>query len=473
MQKYQLLIGGRWVSGNSEIVVKNPYDGTIVGSVDSADLQNLTSAVESSDKAFKVTRELSAFEKSSILMRIARGIETHTEDIARTMSLESGKPLKDARIEVSRAVNTFTIASEECKRFGGEVIPLDLLSSTKGRWGLTKRFPVGPTLAISPFNFPLNLIAHKVAPAIAVGNPVLIKPSSATPMTAFKLAEIILESGLPPEAISVVPCRGSAIEAILPDERLKKLSFTGSPEVGWRLKSICGKMKITLELGGNAAVIIDTRDHLKLAAARSVIGAYAFAGQICISIQRIIVREDLYDEFIGKFTEIAGKLKLGNPLDESTDIGPMIDIPSAEKAEIDVKNAVENGAKLIFGGNRKGTMFNPTLLSDVPRTQPAYCSEIFAPVAVVSKFSDFNDALDEVNDSIYGLQAGVFTDDINHALKAFERLEVGGVMINEIPTFRIDNMPYGGVKNSGYGREGVVYAMEEMTEMRLLTFNPL
>ena len=473
MNDYKLLIGGEWKSGTNKITVKNPFDDTTVGAVDSADIEDLTSAVECSDNAFKVTRKLSAYEKSSILLKIAARIETKLEDIAQTLSLESGKPIKDARVEVSRAVNTFTLASEECKRFGGEVIPLDILSATKGRWGLTRRFPVGPTLAISPFNFPLNLVAHKVAPAIAVGNPVLIKPSSATPITAFKLAEIILESGLPPEAISVIPCRGAAIEGILSDQRLKKVSFTGSPAVGWRLKSICGMMKITLELGGNAAVIIDTRDNLDIAIARSVIGAYSYAGQICISIQRIIVREDLFDEFIEKFVRKTGELKLGNPIEESTEIGPMIDIPSADKADLYVKSAVENGAEIICGGERNGNMFTPTLLKNVPRTQPAYCSEIFAPVAVISKFSAFDEALSEVNDSIYGLQAGVFTDNINHALKAFETLEVGGVMINEIPTFRVDNMPYGGVKNSGYRREGLIYAMEEMTEMRLLTFNRL
>lgn len=472
MENYELLIGGKWREGTAEITVKNPYNDTIVGKVSSAGNADLTSAVDAAHLGFEKTRRLSAAARSEILDKITIELGKRLEEIARTIALEAGKPIRDARIEASRAMNTFGLAAEECKRFGGEVIPLDLLPNTEGRWGLTRRFPVGPIIAISPFNFPLNLIAHKVAPAIAVGNSFIMKPSSSTPLTAMKLAEVIIEAGWPPEAISVIPCRGSAVESIFSDHRLKKLSFTGSPDVGWRLKSLCGKMKVTLELGGNGAVIIDDPATLDKAVGRCVTGAFSYAGQICISIQRIIVREELCDRFIGGFVEKARSLKMGDPLDESTELGPMIDIPSAEKAESWVNQALDNGAELLLGGERKGTMFPPTVLTNVPRSQPAYSSEIFAPVAVVSKYTDFEDALKEVNDSEYGLQAGVFTGDLNRALRAFETLEVGGVMIGDIPTFRIDNMPYGGVKNSGFGREGLRYAMEEMTELRLLTFNP-
>ncbi len=473
MKKYQLLIGGEWINGAGTISVDNPYDGSIVAEVSSGGEDDLKLAVDKAVQGFEKTRRLSSADRSQILGRITMGIANRLEEFAETIALEAGKPIKDARGEVSRAVNTFSIASEESKRFGGEVIPLDTIPPTAGRWGFTRRFPVGPTLAISPFNFPLNLVAHKVAPAIAVGNPVIVKPSSSAPFTALKLGEVILESGWPEEAVSVIPCRGAAAEKILRDFRLKKLTFTGSPKVGWRLKSLCGRMKVTLELGGNAAVIVDDPGTLDYAVERCITGAYSYAGQICISIQRIILQEDIYDRFLAAFLEEAKALKPGNPLDEETRLGPMIDLASAEKAESWVKSAVEAGAEMLLGGEREGRMFPATALAGVPRSQPAYSSEIFAPVVVVSKYREFEDALAEVNDSDYGLQAGVFTSDLNKAWRAFETLEVGGVIVGDIPTFRVDHMPYGGVKNSGFGREGVRYAMEEMSELRLMTINPV
>lgn len=472
MEKYRLLIGGEWIEGVSIIQVKNPYDDSIVAEVGAGSTEQLVRAVDRAAQGFEATRRLSSATRSQILGRITMGLADNLEDIAVTIAKEAGKPIREARAEVSRAVNTFSVASEECKRFGGEVIPLDTIPPTEGRWGFTRRFPLGPVLAISPFNFPLNLVAHKVAPAIAVGNPFIVKPSSSAPVTALKLAEIILKSGWPPEAVSVVPCRGAAAESVLTDSRLKKLTFTGSPEVGWRLKSLCGKMKITLELGGNAAAVIDDHDKLDYAIERCVTGAFSFAGQICISIQRIIVREDLYDRFAAGFVEKAKGLKMGDPLSEDTQLGPMIDTPSAEKAQAWVDSAVQAGAEVLLRGDRKGRMFPPTILANVPRNEPVYSEEIFAPVAVISKYKDFDQALEEVNDSRYGLQAGVFTSDIDKAWQAFETLDVGGVMIGDIPTFRVDHMPYGGVKDSGFGREGVRYAMEEMSELRLMTINP-
>ena len=472
MNTHKLLIGGEWVESGEQFEVKNPYNDETVGVISAATPELLKLAVDKAEAGFQKTRTMSSAERSAVLGKIVVGIGQRIEELARTISLEAGKTIRDARTEVARSMNTFTIAAEEAKRFGGELMPLDLLPATKGRWGITRRFPIGVTLAISPFNFPLNLIAHKVAPAIAVGNPFIIKPSSATPITALKLSEIILEAGWPEEAISVTPCKGAVTESILKDPRLKKLSFTGSPEVGWRLKSLCGKMKITLELGGNAAVIVDEPASLEYAVNRCVLGAFSNAGQICISIQRIIIRSSLYDKFVEMFVSLARNLKMGDQLQETTDLGPMIDLASAEKAEFWVKQAVENGAEIIMGGQRNGTMFPPTILANVPRTQPAYCNEIFAPVALLSRYDDFDDALAEVNDSKYGLQAGVFTNDWKKAWKAFETLEVGGVIIGDIPTFRIDHMPYGGVKESGFGREGLRYAMEEMSELRLLTLNP-
>lgn len=472
MNKKQILIGGKWIGSEGSITVKNPYNGEIISEVGAASSDQLKQALDYADKAFQITRKMSSYERAEILYKAVDGLEKRKEEIARTIALESGKPIKDARVEAGRSVSTFTIAAEEAKRFGGEMMPLDTSPVTKGRWGFTRRFPIGPVLAISPFNFPLNLIAHKAAPAMAVGNPMIIKPSSSTPLTALILGEVILEAGWPEGAVSVVPCRGSAIEVLLQEERLKKLSFTGSPEVGWRLKSLCGKMKITLELGGNAAVIIDDEEKLDYAVSRCAIGAFSFAGQICISIQRIIIRDDLYERFVTAFVEKAKGLKMGDPLDNDTELGPMIDNGSVEMAKVSIEKAVEAGAKLILGGEIKGNMFPPHVLENVPRNQPAYCEEIFAPAVMLSRFTDFEEALAEVNDSEFGLQAGVFTGDLRKAWQAFETIEAGGVMIGDIPTFRIDQMPYGGVKNSGFGREGIIYAMEEMSELRLMTINP-
>ena len=471
MDDHRLLIGGKRVHGDSVIEVRNPYDDSLITEAPSASEKQLHLAVEKAAAGFEKTRRMSTFERTSVMNNVITGIIARMEGIARTITLEAGKPIKDSRVEVSRSVNTFGIAVEEAKRFGGELIPLDTMPTTEGRWGITRRFPVGPVLAISPFNFPLNLVVHKVAPAIAVGNPIIIKPSSATPLTALTLGEILVEAGYPKEAVSVVPCKGSAIETVLSDERMKKVSFTGSPAVGWRLKSLCGKMKITLELGGNAAVIVDDDESLDYAIDRCVTGSFSFAGQICISVQRIIVREDLYDRFVRGFVAKSAALKMGNPLHETTEVGPMINAGAVAKALNYTEQAVASGAKVLLGGEISGNMFPPTILENVPKDQPAYCDEIFAPVVLMSKYTDFDEALAEVNDSDFGLQAGVFTSDIKKAWKAFETLEVGGVMIGDIPTFRVDQMPYGGVKNSGFGREGLIYAMEEMTELKLMTMN--
>ncbi|MQY57744.1 aldehyde dehydrogenase family protein, partial [bacterium] len=379
--------------------------------------------------------------------------------------------IKSSRIEVERAVNTFKIASEEAKRIGGEIIPLDLSAQTKERWGFVRHFPLGVIGAISPFNFPLNLVAHKVAPAFAAGNSVVLRPASQVSITSMLLGEIIDETDYPAGGINIVPSGYEAAEILLSDERVKMLTFTGSPEIGWELKKKAHKKKVTLELGGNAAVIIEPDANLDFAIPRTVLGSYSYSGQICISIQRIFLHEKIYDRFMNDFTEATQKLKMGDPLEEDTDIGPMINLGAAEQTEEWIGEAVEKGARVVAGGKRDGSMFEPTILENVKPELRISWLEAFAPVVVIYSYKDFEEALKGVNYSIYGLQAGIFTGDLNKSFQAFEVLDVGGVIINDIPTFRIDHMPYGGVKESGFGREGLKYAIEEMTEMKLMAIN--
>jgi glyceraldehyde-3-phosphate dehydrogenase (NADP+) len=468
---WDLCLGGRWIKTGDRFEVRSPFDDSPVAEVAKASRGQIDEAAALAAKAFETTRSLSGFERSRILEGASAAIARRTEEIARIMSLEAGKTLRDARVEVARASNTFKVAAEEARRIGGEYLPLDWIQNSEGRFGITRRFPLGPVLGITPFNFPLNLVAHKVAPALAAGNPVVIKPASSTPLCALALAEILLEAGLPQNAISVVPCPGSLAEPMVADERFKLFSFTGSAEVGWRLKSLAGKKRVTLELGGNAAAVVDRDVQLEPAVEKCVRGAFANAGQICISIQRIFVHRDVYEPFMQLFVARTRKLVLGDPLDETTDVGPMIDLASAEKTETWVKEAVAGGARALTGAARRGTMFEPTVLVDVRPEMKVSCSEVFAPVVVVAPFSEMEEAFERVNDSTFGLQAGIFTRSIEHALRAFECLEVGGVVLNDAPTYRVDHMPYGGVKDSGFGREGLRYAIEEMTELKLLAVN--
>ncbi|MDH4100846.1 MAG: aldehyde dehydrogenase family protein, partial [Nitrospirota bacterium] len=402
------------------------------------------------------------------LRNIAEGLDKRKEEVARTIALEAGKPINDARGEVGRAVTTFTVASEETKRWGGELMPLDITVATKGRWGITRRFPAGPVLGITPFNFPINLVAHKVAPALAVGNPIIIKPAEKTPLTALLLGEIMLESGWPEEAVNVVYFHVPLVEELIRDERLRVVSFTGSAPIGWHIRSICGSKKALLELGGNAAVIIDKDADLDRAAARCTMGAFAFSGQVCISVQRMYVHKNVYEPFMAKFVDAVKKLKMGDPLDETTNVGPLINPGSAARTEAWVNEAVAAGAVALTGGKREGNFFQPTILTNVT-TQMKVCSqEAFAPLVTVTPFAEFDEALAAVNNSDFGLQAGLFSRDMPSILKAYRELEVGGLIVNDVPTFRVDNMPYGGVKQSGFGREGIKYSMEEMSEIRLM-----
>jgi len=471
MKDYKLLINGLWEDGQIIKEFKSPYDQKIFAAIHFADKQQVKSAIHSAHLAFEKTKSLSSFERFEILSFIASEIKRRKEELAESITLSAGKTITSSRMETDRAANTFQVAAEEAKRSEGEIIPLDWSPQTKKRWGLIRRFPIGVVAGITPFNFPLNLVAHKVAPAIASGNPVIIRPASQTSITSLLLGEIISESGLPKGGINIVPCGHKEASPLLEDDRVKKITFTGSPEIGWEMKKKAFKKKVTLELGGNAAVIIEPDTDLGFALSRTLLGAFSYSGQICISIQRIFLHENIYDRFMADFVTAAKKLIIGNPLDEDTEIGPMINTGAARQIEEWVNEAVQNGGHLVTGGQRNGTLFEPTILENVKPELRVSCQEAFAPVVVVSSYKDFEEALKGVNHSIYGLQAGVFTKDLQKAFHAYEILDVGGVIVNDIPTFRIDHMPYGGVKESGFGREGLKYAIEEMTELKLMAIN--
>jgi len=471
MQEYRLLINGQWKESKNIKEIKSPYDHSVVGKVHFASAEQVEEALASAQNAFSKTRQLSSHERSMILEKISQEIKKRKEELARSITLQSGKVIRDARAEVDRAGMTFTIASEEAKRLGGELIPLDLSAQTAKRWGLARRFPLGVITAITPFNFPLNLVSHKVAPALASGNAVVLRPSSQVPITSLILGEIINETTYPQGGLNVIPSGYKEAEILLTDDVVKKVTFTGSPAIGWELKKKAYQKKVTLELGGNAAVVIEPDAGLDFALPRIVTGSFAYSGQICISIQRIFVHERIYDRFMADFASRTKKLKMGNPLEESTDIGPMITLDAARQTEEWIEEAVGMGARITCGGKRDGAMFEPTILENVIPDLRISWLEAFAPVVVVYPYKEFAKALEAVNYSIYGLQAGIFTNDLRKAFEAYETLEVGGVIINDIPTFRIDHMPYGGVKQSGVGREGVRYAIEEMTELKLMALN--
>ncbi len=471
MKEYKLLLNGEWKESKTVKEIKSPYDRSIIGKVHFAAKEQVEEALAASDNAFLKTRRLSSYERSTILEKISARIKARREDLARSITLQSGKVIRDARAEVDRAVMTFDIASEEAKRMGGELIPLDLGAASARRLGLVRRFPVGVVTAITPFNFPLNLVAHKVAPALAVGNTLVLRPASQVPITALLLGEIIQETDYPHGGFNVLPAGYKESEILLTDDVVKKVTFTGSPAVGWELKKKAYQKKVTLELGGNAAVIVEPDTDLEFALPRIVTGSFSYSGQICISIQRIFLHESIYDRFMAEFTRHTQKLKQGDPMAEDTDIGPMITLDAAKQTEEWIQEAVGMGARIVCGGKRDGVMFEPTILEEVIPDLRISWLEAFAPVVVVYPYRDFGKALEAVNYSIYGLQAGVFTNDIRKTFEAYDTLEVGGVIVNDIPTFRIDHMPYGGVKQSGFGREGIRYAIEEMTELKLLALN--
>ena len=462
-------INGRWVETKEKLPVLSPWSGEVVGEVCLAGPAEWDAAIVAAQKAAAAFKGFSSQERRQLLEALAAGVKARQEELAQTILAEGGKPITHARAEMSRGVTTLSLAAEEAARLGGEVLPLDLSTAFKGRWGITRRFPLGPVLGITPFNFPFNLMAHKVGPALAAGNPIIIKPASKTPLTALKLAEIYEQAGLPPGGLQVLPSTAALAEQAVADDRLKALSFTGSAQVGWYLKNRAGRKKVILELGGNAALIVDAAADLNAAAPRAAIGAFAHAGQVCISVQRLLVHQEVYESFKEIFLKtIAQEIVTGDPARPETTVGPFIDAAAAARVRQWVTEALNDGATLLTGGLGEGNLMPPTVLENVRREMKVWSQEIFGPVAVLAPFETFTQALKMANDSIYGLQAGVFTPNLAHAWQAFETLEVGGVIINDAPVFRLDHMPYGGVKDSGQGREGVRYAMEELTEIRLL-----
>jgi glyceraldehyde-3-phosphate dehydrogenase (NADP+) len=466
---HPIFLAGRWVDSPDGLPVANPADpDNPAGATYHATEAQYEEAVDAAVAAFEETRRLPAYERGRILRAISAGIAARREELGALICAEAGKPIRDSLIEVDRAVLTFRLGAEEAERMVGETIPLDLMPASKGRIGVTRRFPIGPVAAISPFNFPLNLAAHKLSPAIAAGCSIVLKPPSKDPLTMLTVGEIVAEAGVPPGSVSILPMTRELGDRMVEDERFKLLTFTGSPSVGWRMKARAGKKKVVLELGGNAGVIVDKTADLDWAVRRNLVGAFTYAGQVCISVQRMFVHEDVWDPFMAKFVDGARKLKLGDPADPETDLGPMVDAAAASRTQRWVDEAVALGGKVLLGGQADGTYFPPTILTDTPATAQVCSNEAFAPLVVAFPFRDFDDAIAGVNDSMFGLQTGVFTNDLAHSWRAFERLEVGGVIINEVPTYRIDHMPYGGVKDSGLGREGLRWAIEDMTEIKIM-----
>ena len=472
-QEYGFLVNGKWLKGEKKREIKSPYNDEVVGVINIPSQKEGKEALDGAEKAFEKFKNAPSYERSQILRKIVDGIEKRKEEFARALVEEGGKPLKTARLEVNRAMMTFTVASEEANRFNsGELIPIDIGPGNEERMGMVKRYPLGIVVGISPFNFPLNLVAHKVAPAIASGNVMILKPASQTPLSALKLGEVVTEVGHLPGGLNILPLPGSQIEPVMADERVKKISFTGSDEIGWGLMSKFSKKKVTLELGGNAACIVDEDlPDMDFAATRSAWGAFYQAGQSCISVQRMYVHDKIFDKFLDKFLTATKALKVGDPMLEDTDVGPVIDTDSADRIMNWIDEALNAGAKLLTGGQRDGRIIQPVVLTNVPPSCKVSCDEVFGPVVQIERYKSFDEVLNWVNDSRFGLQAGLFTKDMKKAFKAYNALNVGGVIINDVPSFRVENMPYGGVKDSGVGREGVKYAIEEMTELKLMVVN--
>lgn len=465
------LTAGRWQQTATTTKILNPFNGDVVAEVCQAGSGDVEVAVQSTLEGARVMRDFPGHLRSSLLQKVSVLLDARAEEIARTIMAEGGKPITDARREVSRAVHTFSIAAEEAKRIAGEVLPLDWTPATEAHWGLTRRFPIGPILGITPFNFPLNLVAHKMAPALAAGNAILIKPAPQTPLTALLLGEVIMEAGLPGGAVNIIPCPNPVAERLVADPRFKLLSFTGSAAVGWMLKGKSGKKKVVLELGGNAGVIVEPDADLDWAAQRCASGGFVYAGQTCISVQRILVHESIADAFTKKLLALVAIVKTGDPADDATVVGPLIDSSATRRVESWIQEAVAQGARVLAGGARKESVLEATVMSQVTPSMKVSCEEVFGPLVTVTSYRQFEQAVAMLNNSPYGLQAGIFSQDVNRIFSAFRDLEVGAVLANEIPTFRAEHMPYGGVKDSGLGREGVRYAIEEMTEPRLLVLN--
>lgn len=468
---YPFLLNGKFVTEGEPVEIRAPWDQSVVGVTYRATPAHAEAAVQAAVRAFEITRKLPAYERQRVLHAISASLTRERENLARVLAQQAGKPIKLARGEVDRAAFTFAVAAEEATRIYGEMLPLDVSAQTAGRWGITRRFPLGPVLAITPFNFPINLVAHKVAPAIAAGCTMVLKPPPQAPLSALMLADIVQQAGWPDGALNAMLLSNETAGALAEDDRFKLLTFTGSAAVGWQLKSRAGRKKVVLELGGNAGVIVHSDADLAYAAERCVTGAFAYAGQVCISVQRIFVQRAVAEKFTDFLVEGACRLKAGDPLDESTTVGPMISEKDALRAEQWVREAVDAGAILLCGGKRNGSIMEPTVLTATRPNMRVNCQEVFAPVVTVEPYDDFADAIRSVNDTPFGLQTGVFTRDTALLFRAFEELEAGAVIAGDVPTFRVDTMPYGGVKQSGLGREGLRWSIHDMTEERLLVMN--
>lgn len=468
MQTYKIYIAGEFIETNTKLEVRNPYNQTIVDTTFLAGDKELEIAIKKGVAAEKEMKEMPSYRRYEILMQISDELKKEKQRLALLLSQESGKPLRYALGEIDRAAQTFLVAAEESKRIPNEYLSIDWTPVGEGKDGIIKYFPIGLIAGIAPFNFPLNLAVHKIAPAIATGNPIILKPSRSTPLSVLELAKIIDKTSLPKGGVSILPMDRIAGNQLVTDTRFKKLSFTGSPQVGWQMKREAGRKKVTLELGGNAGVLVSNNADIDLAVKKCLVGSFAYSGQVCIHVQRIYVQSQVFDSFVAKMVKGTRLLKRGEPNDPATEISVMIDENNAKRVEAWVNDAIADGAKILHGGKRQGTYFEPTIITNTKSEMNVCRLEIFGPVVTIEKFDNFEEGIAAINDSDYGLQAGVFTDTIQEINYAFNHLNVGGVINNDVPTFRVDHMPYGGIKNSGFGREGVKYAMRDMLEPKLL-----
>lgn len=468
-KRYPYYLANKAMQPNADLEVLNKYSGKVATRVAMPDAKAIGKAIKAAVGAEAKMRDFKPWQRQEVLDHCVERMTERSKELAEALCIEAGKPIHDAQGEVSRLIDTFRIAAELAPQVGGEVINLEISRRANGYRGFTKRVPIGACSFITPFNFPLNLVAHKVAPAIAAGCPFVLKPSEKTPIGALIIGEVLAETKLPKGAFSILPVLGKDASPFVEDERLKLLSFTGG-QIGWDLKARAGRKKVVMELGGNAACIVDADqgDRLDFVVERLVFGAFYQSGQSCIGVQRIYVHESLYDKLKRKLVAKAKKLRAGDPKKKDTFLGPMIDEDAAKRLHGWVEEARDAGAKILCGGKRKGNMLAATLLENVPDDAKVNRQEVFGPVALLSPFKDFDEAIKRVNDSEFGLQAGVFSNDLTHTMQAWDELEQGGVIIGDIPSFRVDNMPYGGIKRSGLGREGIRYAMEDMSETRLL-----
>ncbi|PCI25147.1 aldehyde dehydrogenase [Candidatus Peregrinibacteria bacterium] len=468
MIDYKIYVGGQFLKTSHTLEIENPYTEKIFATTYQAGEEEVELAICRAQEVTETMKKLPSFTKYNILKQISEKLLAKKQYLAEILSQESGKPMIYARGEIERAAQTFLIAAEESKRLPSEMMSIDWTERGNNKEGFIKYFPIGIVAGIAPFNFPLNLAVHKIAPAIAAGCPIILKPSSTTPLSTLELAKIIDETDLPKGALSILPMNRITGNQLVTDPRFSLLSFTGSPDIGWKMKKDAGKKKVILELGGNAGVIVTPSGDINRALKQSLIGAFAYSGQVCIHVQRIFVQKDLYNNFLKRFTEGVQKLQTGDPLSEKTEISSMINEKNAQRIDDWVQEAVQQNAKIIIGGGKTGTFYEPTVITHTKKGMKIVDEEAFGPIVIIEPYNTFTDAIDMINDSKFGLQAGVFTKNMDEQYQAWNEIESGGVIINDMPTFRVDHMPYGGVKDSGLGREGVKYAIQDMMEPRIM-----